>query len=172
MSFDPGQYQVQRDKEQHDLNTRMQAKFVANKGESVSANMAAEGIRKLGILQLLLQNHQLDPGRTGALFWDEPETNMNPKLMKLLVEILLELSRNGQQIILATHDYVLLKWFDLLMDKGKSDHVRYHSLYKREDGQIEIRSTNEYLDISPNPISDAFRNITVTHAKLNMGLQT
>jgi predicted ATPase len=50
--------------------------------------MAAEGIRKLGILQLLLQNHQLDPGRTGPLFWDEPETNMNPKLMKLLVEIL------------------------------------------------------------------------------------
>ena len=169
MSFDPGQYQVQRDKEQHDLNTRMQAKFVANKGESVSANMAAEGIRKLGILQLLLQNHQLDPGRTGTMFWDEPETNMNPKLMKLLVEILLELSRNGQQIVVATHDYVLLKWFDLLMDRGKSDHVLFHSLYKRENGEIEIGSTNDYLDISPNPISEAFRNITVTHAKLSMG---
>ena len=171
MSFDPGQYLVQRDKNQHDLNTRMQAKFIANRGESVSANMAAEGIRKLGILQLLLQNHQLDPGRTGALFWDEPETNMNPKLMKLLVEILLELSRNNQQVILATHDYVLLKWFDLLMNKGKEDHVLFHSLYKGEDGEIEIRSTNDYLDISPNPISEAFRNITVTHAKLSMGVK-
>lgn len=169
MSFDPGQYQVQRDSDQHKLNTRKQAKFIAKKGESVSVNMAAEGIRKLGILQLLLQNHQLDPGRTGALFWDEPETNMNPKLMKLLVEILLELSRNNQQIILATHDYVLLKWFDLLMDKGKEDHVRFHSLYKGENGEIEIRSTNDYLDISPNPISEAFRNITVTHARLSMG---
>lgn len=39
--------------------------------------------------------------------------------MKDLVHVLLELARNGQQIILATHDYVLLKWFDLLMDKGK-----------------------------------------------------
>lgn len=167
MSFDPGQYQVQRDKDQHALNTRMQAKFLANKGESVSANMAAEGIRKLGILQLLLQNRQLDPGRSGTLFWDEPETNMNPKLMKLLVEILLELSRNGQQIILATHDYVLLKWFDLLMDKGKEDHVRFHSLYKRNDGGIDINSTDDYREISPNPISDAFRDLTVTHAKLS-----
>ncbi len=94
---------------------------------------------------------------------------MNPKLMKLLVEILLELSRNGQQIVVATHDYVLLKWFDLLMDRGKSDHVLFHSLYKRENGEIEIGSTNDYLDISPNPISEAFRNITVTHAKLSMG---
>jgi hypothetical protein len=63
----------------------------------------------------------------------------------------------------------LLKWFDLLMDKGKEDHVRFHSLYKDEDGKIEIRSTNDYLDISPNPISEAFRNITVTHAKLSLG---
>lgn len=167
MSFDPGQYQVQRDKDQHVLNTRMQAKFIANKGESISANMAAEGIRKLGILQLLLQNRQLDPGRNDILFWDEPETNMNPKLMKLLVEILLELSRNGQQIILATHDYVLLKWFDLLMDRGKEDHVRFHSLYKRDDGVVDVNSTDDYLEISPNPISDAFRDLTVTHARLS-----
>lgn len=170
MSFDPGQYQVQRDKKQHDLNTRMQAKFVANKGESVSANMAAEGIRKLGILQLLLQNHQLDPGRTGALFWDEPETNMNPKLMKLLVEILLELSRNNQQIILATHDYVLLKWFDLLMDSGKDDHVRFHSLYRAPDtSEIKIASTDDYLAITPNPIDEAFGFLINQEIENDMG---
>ena len=45
-----------------------------------------------------------------------------------IVQILLELSRNGQQVVLATHDYVLLKWFDLLMDERKEDHVRFHSL--------------------------------------------
>ena len=169
MSFDPGQYQVQRDKEQHDLNTRMQAKFVANKGESVSANMAAEGIRKLGILQLLLQNHQLDPGRTGALFWDEPETNMNPKLMKLLVEILLELSRNGQQIILATHDYVLLKWFDLLMDKGKEDHVRFHALYRDTEGRVLVDSVDDYRAITPNAIADIFNELTKEQVNKKMG---
>jgi energy-coupling factor transporter ATP-binding protein EcfA2 len=170
MSFDPGRYQVQRDKDQHDLNTRMQAKFIANKGESVSVNMAAEGIRKLGILQLLLQNRQLKPGHTGALIWDEPETNMNPKLMKLLVEVLLELSRNSQQIILATHDYVLLKWFDLLMDAGKEDHVRFHSLY-REPGSVEIKiaSTDDYLSINPNPIDEAFGFLIDQEIENDMG---
>jgi AAA15 family ATPase/GTPase len=168
MSFDPGQYQVQRDKEQHDLNTRMQAKFVANKGESVSANMAAEGIRKLGILQLLLQNHQLDPGRMGALFWDEPETNMNPKLMKLLVEILLELSRNGQQIILATHDYVLLKWFDLLVKKGLGDHIRFHAL-SNEGGKVAVQSADDYRQLNSNAIANTFNDLYDEEIKRSLG---
>lgn len=170
MSFDPGQYQVERDRVQHDLNTRMRAKFNPRKGESVSANMAAEGIRKLGIIQLLLQNHQLDPGRSGTLFWDEPETNMNPKLMRLLVETLLELSRNGQQIVLATHDYVLLKWFDLLMDKGKEDHVRFHSLYSDPgSGEIKIAFTDDYLTITPNPIDEAFGFLINQEIENDMG---
>lgn len=169
MSFVPGQYQVQRNKDQHALNTRIQAKFIANKGESVSANMAAEGIRKLGILQLLLQNHQLDPGRTGVLFWDEPETNMNPKLMKLLVDILLELSRNGQQIILATHDYVLLKWIDLLIDKDKDDHVRFHALYRDGEGSVNVDSVDDYRAITPNAIAATFNDLTKEQVNKKMG---
>jgi energy-coupling factor transporter ATP-binding protein EcfA2 len=170
LSFDPGQYQVQRDKDQHDLNTRMKAKFIARKGESVSANMAAEGIRKLGIIQLLLQNHRLDPGRSGTLFWDEPETNMNPKLMRLLVETLLELSRNGQQIVLATHDYVLLKWFDLLTEKGKGDHVRFHAMYwDFDDAQMKLESADDYRSIVSNPIADAFNDLTKEQVRITMG---
>jgi hypothetical protein len=94
----------------------------------LSSGMTAEGFRKIGVLQRLLSNGSLNPGTTGPLLWDEPESNLNPKLMKDLVLALLELARNGQQIILATHDYVLLKWFDLLMDKGKGDQVRFHVL--------------------------------------------
>ncbi|WP_373532866.1 ATP/GTP-binding protein [Vampirovibrio sp.] len=122
-----------------------------------SANAMAEGFRKAGMLSRLLQTGAIKPGVSGPLFWDEPESNLNPKLMKRLVEILLELSRNGQQIILATHDYVLLKWFDLLMDKGKEDHVRFHTLYRDLDSkEIKLASTDEYLNIDPNPIDDAF----------------
>jgi predicted ATPase len=168
MSFDPGHYQVQRDEDQHDLNTRMRAKFIANTGESVSANMAAEGIRKLGIIQLLLQNRQLDPGRTGTLFWDEPETNMNPKLMKLLVEIMLELSRNGQQIVLATHDYVLLKWFDLLINKQKEDHILFHAL-STSDGQVIVQSADDYRQLNSNSISNTFDDLYDEEIKRSLG---
>ncbi|MDY0134176.1 MAG: ATP-binding protein [Atribacterota bacterium] len=135
-----------------------------------SADMTAEGLRKLGTLQLLLENHELDPGRSGILLWDEPEANLNPKLMKLVVEMLLEFSRNGQQIVVATHDYVLLKWFDLLMNEGKEDHIVFHSLYRDVDsGNICISSTNKYLDMSPNPIDEAFGYLLDREISNDMG---
>jgi predicted ATPase len=94
---------------------------------------------------------------------------MNPKLMKLLVQILLELSRNGQQIILATHDYVLLKWFDLLMDKGKEDHVCFHALYRDKSGSITVDSVQDYRAISPNAIADTFNDLTKEQVNKKMG---
>jgi AAA15 family ATPase/GTPase len=131
-----------------------------------SANSMAEGFRKTGILSRLLETGAIQPGVSGPLFWDEPESNLNPKLMELLVRILLELSRNGQQIILATHDYLLLKWFDLLMEKGKDDHVRFHALYRDpQSGQVKIDSTDDYREIEKNPITEAFNNLTIAHAK-------
>ncbi|MCC5808697.1 MAG: AAA family ATPase [Opitutales bacterium] len=120
-----------------------------------SANAMAEGFRKAGMLSRLLETGAIQPGVSGPLFWDEPEANLNPKLMKLLVEILLELSRNGQQIILATHDYVLLKWLDLLMDKGKADSIRYHVLYQGNDG-VEIDSADRYQDLDVNSITETY----------------
>ncbi len=135
-----------------------------------SANAMAEGFRKAGMLSRLLETGVIRPGVSGPLFWDEPESNMNPKLMKLLVQILLELSRNGQQIILATHDYVLLKWFDLLMDKGKEDHVRFHALYKdTETGAINVDSVDDYRAISPNAIAETFNDLTKEQVNQKMG---
>ncbi|WP_233249386.1 ATP/GTP-binding protein [Limnohabitans sp. Hippo3] len=88
--------------------------------------------------------NQVNEWLSGPLLWDEPESNLNPKLMRQLVEVLLELSRNGQQIILATHDYVLLKWFDLLMDKGKGDQVRFHVLSRdRATGHVRRDSMDD-----------------------------
>ena len=119
--------------------------------------MTAENFRKIGVLQRLLSNGSLNPGTTGPLLWDEPESNLNPKLMKDLVLALLELARNGQQVILATHDYVLLKWFDLLMDKGKGDQVVFHRLY-RNDGSddIQLESQSDYSIVGRSAISNSF----------------
>lgn len=158
--FQCGSYEERRVKNQHEYGDRTETIFKPITGSELSNNMTAEGFRKIGILQQLLTNKSLNPGVSGPLFWDEPEANMNPKLMKTLVNILLELSRNGQQIILATHDYVLLKWFDLLMDKGKADHVRFHALYRNpESREIMIESTNNYLEINPNSIADTFSDL-------------
>lgn len=145
-------------------------RFVPKQSPLVSSGMTAEGFRKIGVLQRLLSNGSLNPGTTGPLLWDEPESNLNPKLMKDLVLVLLELARNGQQVILATHDYVLLKWFDLLMDKGKGDHVRFFSLYRDSSTRdIKISTTDDYLHITPNPIDDAFGHLINQEIENDMG---
>jgi len=145
-------------------------KFVPTKAPLLSSGMTAEGFRKIGVLQRLLSNGSLNPGTTGPLLWDEPESNLNPKLMKDLVLVLLELARNNQQVILATHDYVLLKWFDLLMDKGKADQVRFHVLSRDTDtGQSRQDSMDDYRAIEPNAIADTFNELTKEQVARKMG---
>ena len=141
-------------------------KFKPTGDARYSSSMTAEGFKKIGVLHRLLSNGQLAPGVSGPLFWDEPESNLNPKLMRQIVEILLELARNGQQVIIATHDYVFLKWFDILMDKDEGDHVRFHSLHRDNDTQnVSVKSTNNYRDIQNNPIAETFNELTIEHAK-------
>uniref|UniRef100_UPI000255583B AAA family ATPase n=1 Tax=Treponema primitia TaxID=88058 RepID=UPI000255583B len=124
--------------------------FLRNEQGKLEFTLLAEGFRKLGLLWILLQNGTLLNG--SALFWDEPETNLNPKLMQSIVGILLEMQHMGVQIFLATHDYVLLKEFDLQL---QDDHqIMFHSLYRNDSGGIEAARCNSYLDINPNTIAE------------------
>jgi len=144
--------------------------FVPAKAPMLSSGMTAEGFRKVGVLQRLLTNGSLNPGSIGPLLWDEPESNLNPRLMKDLVLVLLELARNGQQVILATHDYVLLKWFDLLMDKGKGDQLRFHVLSRdTETGQVRSDTMDDYRAIQPNAIAETFNELTKEQVSRKMG---
>jgi energy-coupling factor transporter ATP-binding protein EcfA2 len=108
--------------------------FLKNKQGELEFTLLAEGMRKLALLWLLIQNGTLLDGA--------------------LVEILLELQRMGVQILLATHDYVLLKEFDLRMKE--EDQVRFHALYRDEAGKVAHQSTEEFLEVHPNAISDTF----------------
>jgi hypothetical protein len=164
--FEPGRYEEKADparsksKAAQAYQDSTVTRFVPKGEQSLSSSMTAEGYRKIGVLHRLLCNGSINPGATGVLLWDEPEANLNPKLMKKLVQILLELSRNGQQIVLATHDYVLLKWLDLLIDKGKEDHVRFHALYRDPDTQkLAVESADSYSLISKSAISDTFAEL-------------
>jgi len=145
-------------------------KFVPTKAPLLSSGMTAEGFRKIGVLQRLLSNGSLNPGTTGPLLWDEPESNLNPQLMKDLVQALMELARNGQQVILATHDYVLLKWFDLLVDKGKGDHVIFHRLYRNKgEENIQYEGPSDYGVVGRSAISNTFAELYDEDVKRALG---
>jgi predicted ATPase len=129
--------------------------FLKNKQGNLEFTLLAEGIRKLALLWLLIQNGTLPPG--SVLFWDEPEANLNPSLMGQVVEVILELQRLGVQVFLATHNYVLLKEFDLR--KKKDDAIRYISLFRDDSGAVAAHATDVYSLIRPNAISDAFADL-------------
>lgn len=140
--------------------------FLKSKRGELEFTLLAEGYRKMGLLWLLIQNGTLLNG--SVLLWDEPETNLNPRLMEKVVGILLKLQRMGVQIFLATHDYVFLKEFDLQADKD--DKIIFHSLYRNpQTREIEISSTDQYLDISPNAIDDTFGRIVDREIEKSMG---
>ena len=137
------------------VHTRNEEFFLRNKQGNLEFSLLAEGMRKLGLLWLLIQNETLIEG--SVLFWDEPETNLNPKLFGSVIEILLELQRMGVQVFIATHDYVILKELDLR--KKKNDRIVFHALYRADDGEIACHTSDSYLDIHPNAIAEAFTDL-------------
>lgn len=138
--------------------------YLKNKNGELEFPLLAEGFRKLGLLYRLIQNESLTHG--SMLFWDEPEANLNPRLAQTVVRILIELSKMGVQIFIATHDYVLLKEFQLATNED--DNVMYHVLYHDENGDVSHASTNDFDELSPNVIDDTYSRIL--DDEIQMGL--
>ena len=139
--------------------------FLNSKHGDLEFTLLAEGLRKLGLLWLLIRNGTLRDG--SVLFWDEPEANLNPKMFKVVIEVLLELQRAGVQVFFATHDYVILKELDLQMTE--EDAVAFHSLYRDEDGEIACHTTGRYLDIHHNAIDEAFDDLYDREIERSLG---
>lgn len=119
-------------------------------------SLVADSEQRLGLLWRLLRNGTLRPGCT--LFWDSPETGLNPGVLGAVMETILELQRVGAQVILATHDYVVLKELDLRRKNG--DALAFHSLFHNgENREVERDSADHYSQIRPNAIAEAFSDL-------------
>ena len=114
---------------------------------SMEMSLVAEGLRKLALLaRLIATGSLLDKG---YLFWDEPETNLNPKLIKLVAKVILHLCAQGIQVFIATHSLFLLKELELLSTTSDFKRLghRYFSLKSSENGVVvEQGSSVDELD--------------------------
>ncbi|MFM9103650.1 MAG: AAA family ATPase [Cyanobium sp.] len=77
----------------------------------VEADLVAEGYRKLTMVARLIANGSLDGN--SLLFWDEPEANLNPRLIRRLAPLLLDLAEAGVQVFIATHSLFLMRALEL-----------------------------------------------------------
>ncbi|MCP5277660.1 MAG: ATP-binding protein [Thiobacillus sp.] len=110
--------------------------------------LIAEGMRKLAMLAYLLMNGALRD--RGTLFWDEPETNLNPKLMVLVAEALVELAKQGYQVVIATHSLFLLRELSIQIAKSQTPpDASFISLDRQEDGTVTVNQTSTTEELDP-----------------------
>jgi len=129
--------------------------FLRNKQGNLEFTLLSEGIRKLALVWILTQNGVLTQGAT--LFWDEPEANLNPSRLGEVVEVILELQRLGVQVFVSTHNYVLLKEFELR--RKQSDVISYTTLFRSTEGVIQSRTAESYGGIGLNKISETYNSL-------------
>lgn len=123
----------------------------------LEAHLVAEGLRKIASLVRLLQNGSIAPG--GLLVWDEPESNLNPRLVAALVPILEALAKAGVQIVLATHDYLLARRLSMIAEAQDSQRpsVRMFLLSRAAAGApVEVAAADTLAELPRTPMEEAF----------------
>lgn len=130
--------------------------LVRSDGE-MEAHLVAEGLRKIACLAHLVLNGSLTTN--GILFWDEPEANLNPALVSLVVDILLALGERGVQIFVTTHDFLLSRKLSLLSEYKKRPEVpiRFYSFHREDgDGPVLVDAGETLAELPENSILDEF----------------
>lgn len=110
--------------------------YLNNSSGRLEMPLVAEGLRKLGMLaRLVATGALLDKG---YLFWDEPEANLNPRLIKRVAQSIVALSNSGIQVFLATHSLFLLRELEIILaaKEYKQLGARFFGLLLQEDGVV------------------------------------
>jgi predicted ATPase len=103
-------------------------------GGSMEMHLVAEGLRKLAMIARLIATGSLVD--KGFLFWDEPESNLNPKMIKVIARTILRLCQSGIQVFIASHSLFLIRELDILLHAAefKGITARFFGLRRGDDG--------------------------------------
>lgn len=96
---------------------------------------ASSGIKSIGLLQYLVTNKALK--RDSVLFWEEPEVHLHPSWQLKMVELFLELQKNGVRIVFSTHSPYMADYLNALVKKRKLEDKVSFNLLTEEDGVVE-----------------------------------
>lgn len=138
----------------YELELKGERFFVLSGMTRVEMPLIADGQKQLATLYRLIQVGALEPGTT--LYWDEPEAHINPSSMDEIVKTLIVLARNGVQVFLATHSYIILKELDI--QSAAEDQIKFFGFEKTENG-TKVHEAIRYRDIKPNLIEDQYGSL-------------
>jgi energy-coupling factor transporter ATP-binding protein EcfA2 len=124
---------------------------------TIEAHLLAEGYRKIAAIERLIVNGSLM--KNGFLFWDEPEANLNPQLITKVALTLRHLAREGVQVFVATHDYLLTHELSLAVEYGTRPQVdtRFFAFSRERSGSpVRVQAGSTLAGLDHNPILDEF----------------
>lgn len=127
-------------------------------GRSFPLPVTALGIANLGILALLIERKVLD--KNVLIFIDEPEAHLHPAWQVVMAEALFELSRQGANVVLATHSVDILKWLEVHVKKNPEDKElialnRFSANSSEVDEDFENKMANIKQELT-QPFSDLY----------------
>ncbi len=115
-----------------ELDSKVGRFYLKTAGGRMEIPLVAEGIRKLAMLaRLIATGAILD---RGYLFWDEPEANLNPRLIKSVARSIVNLADHGIQVFIATHSLFLLRELEINRAKRSARKLRFFGLHLSDDG--------------------------------------
>lgn len=126
-----------------------------NEEGTFEMGLVSEGYRKIATIMYLIQSGSLD--RNSIIFWDEPESNMNPKMILPIASILCKLAHMGIQIFIATHSYFVQQAFDQQKreKENKKLDIKFFSLFHNQKS-ISVDSADFVNELKNNAIMEEF----------------
>lgn len=115
-----------------------------NAKKKTEITLIAEGLRKIGTISRLLANGSLN--KNSILFWDEPDSGLNPSLIRKIAKALLDLSSAGMQVFMTTHNLFMVREMEILKDK--KDKVRYFGLGFDDQNHLRISQSDNIEDLA------------------------
>lgn len=127
---------------QIDQNTNS-VNYYKNDGNIYNINITSEGIKKLGIFEVLHNTGNLT--KKSILFIDEPENSLDPKMLRELMKFLVDISKEGVQIFMASCNSSVLNQLTHIAIKYNYTINVYFFLkeddYTKIDGAYNISTT-------------------------------
>jgi hypothetical protein len=132
-------------------------------------HLVAEGLRKLAMVARLIATGSLL--NKGYMFWDEPESNLNPRIIKAVARTIMQIAQNGIQVFIGTHSLFLLRELHILQ-KTDFNHfdTRCFGLHLREDGAIDVKQGKSMDDVGDIAALDEDLNQSDRYMQTEMDL--
>lgn len=144
---------------------------VSGQGE-FEMGLVSEGYRKLATIVYLIASGSLT--NNSILFWDEPETNLNPKMIQPVIKAIMELAKMGVQVFVTTHDYFVQQSFNMLAAYPESNpnklKIQFLSLFKDRE-RLAFEQSDSVADLQHNAIMEEFDALYDREQRLIYGYQ-